>query len=156
MAAKNVADLIDAIYVQERTDDTDAQLLDTQQQADTSLAQALREAQIRRDHAQKYFEAVSQQSGGPHLILFVGRQQNSGGIAVLRGRCFGEGKRLVHLRPAGLIPGRIQHCADVAIEQLTVQGGILAVHPLCGAVAGAIGGRDRSHCKADAAARTRR
>ena len=42
-------------------------LLDTQQQADTSLAQALREAQIRRDHAQKYFEAVSQQSGGPYL-----------------------------------------------------------------------------------------
>ena len=32
---------------------------------------------------------------------------------------------------------------DVAIEQLTVQGGILAVHPLCGAVAGAIGGGDR-------------
>ncbi len=30
---------------------------------------ALREAQIRRDHAQKYFEAVSQQSGGPYLPL---------------------------------------------------------------------------------------
>ena len=46
---------------------TSRPLLDTQQQADTSLAQALREAQIRRDHAQKYFEAVSQQSGGPYL-----------------------------------------------------------------------------------------
>ena len=40
----------------------------------------------------------------------------------------------------------------MAIEQLTVQGGILAVHPLCGAVAGAIGGGNGSHCKADAAA----
>ena len=40
----------------------------------------------------------------------------------------------------------------MAIEQLTVQGGILAVHPLCGAVAGTIGGGNGSHRKADAAA----
>ena len=42
-------------------------LLETQAQADTDLARDLREAQIRRDHAQKYFEAVSQQGGGPYL-----------------------------------------------------------------------------------------
>ena len=43
-------------------------LLETRQQEDSHLAQDLREAQIRREHAQKYFEAVSQQSGsGPYL-----------------------------------------------------------------------------------------
>ena len=43
-------------------------LMETCHQAGDQLAQDLREAQIRRDHAQKYFEAVSQQSGsGPYL-----------------------------------------------------------------------------------------
>ncbi|MFR0911952.1 MAG: hypothetical protein ACLSF6_04095 [Evtepia gabavorous] len=42
-------------------------LLETRQQEDSHLAQDLREAQIRREHAQKYFEAVSQQSGSGYL-----------------------------------------------------------------------------------------
>ncbi len=103
--------------------------------AASAAARALRAASpCTRDGAAaqsggRYGPKISQQSGGPRLILFCSLQQNGGGIAVLRGRCFGKGKCPVHLRPAGLIPGRIQHCADMAIEQLTVQGGILAVHP---------------------------
>lgn len=43
-------------------------LMDTCHQTGDQMAQDLREAQIRRDHAQKFFEAVSQQSGsGPYL-----------------------------------------------------------------------------------------
>ena len=43
-------------------------LMETCHQADNQLNQDLRDAQIRRDHAQKFFEAVSQQSGsGPYL-----------------------------------------------------------------------------------------
>lgn len=43
-------------------------LMETCHQADDQLEQDLRDAQIRRDHAQKFFEAVSQQSGsGPYL-----------------------------------------------------------------------------------------
>ncbi len=45
-------------------------LMETCHQADDQLEQDLRDAQIRRDHAQKFFEAVSQQSGsGPYLPL---------------------------------------------------------------------------------------
>lgn len=42
-------------------------LLEAHQQEAASLDQALTQAQLHRDHAQKYFEAVRQPAGGPYL-----------------------------------------------------------------------------------------
>ena len=100
----------------------------------------------------RYGPKIGQQRGGPGLVFFVGRQQHGGGIAVPVLRGLGQLKGFFHLLPPGVVPGRRQHCADVPIEQLTVESGGFAVHPLRRAVAGAVGRGDRSHRKADAAA----
>ena len=95
---------------------------------------------------------VRQQGGGTGLVLFVGGQQTGCGIAVTvsSGLCQLQG--LFHLRGAGFVLCGGKHRANVPVEQFAVQRGRLFVHPLCGAVAGALLRRDRSHCKADAAA----
>ena len=67
-------------------------LMETCHQADNQLNQDLRDAQIRRDHAQKFFEAVSQQSGsGPYLppeaeACRVSLQQAEQEIAQIQGQ----------------------------------------------------------------------
>ena len=86
------------------------------------------------------------------FLLFVTGQQDGGGVAVLRGGGLGQRQGLFHLLAAGVVPRGGQHCADVAVEKLAVQGRRLGVHPLLRAVAGAVGRGDGGHGKADAAA----
>ena len=95
---------------------------------------------------------IRQQGRRTGLVLFKGGQQHGGGIAVVGGGRLCQLQGLFHLRGAGFVPGGSQHRADVAVEQFTVQGRRLFVHPLRDAVAGALLRRDRGHRKADAAA----
>ena len=67
-------------------------------------------------------------------------------------RGLGQRQGLFHLFPAGVVPGGGKHCADVAVEQLTVEPGLLFVHALPDAPLGAFFGTDRGHGEADAAA----
>ena len=67
-------------------------------------------------------------------------------------RGLGQRQGLFHLFPAGVVPGGGKHCADVAVEQLTVELGLLFVHALPDAPPGAFLGADRGHGEADAAA----
>ena len=95
---------------------------------------------------------VRQQGGGTGFVLLIRSQQQGGGIAVTVSGSLCQLQRLFHLRRAGFVLCRCKHRADVSIEQLAVQRGGLFVHPLRGAIAGALLRRDRRHGKADAAA----
>ena len=99
-----------------------------------------------------YGPEIGQERDGPGLILFVGRQQDPGGVAVLILCCLRKDKSLLDLFSTVFVFCHGEDSADMPIEQFTVQCGILFVHTLRNAVMGALLRRDRRDRKADAPA----